>query len=61
MNTTSPAIQIPPADEVRARLTELVREASVLRRLLRVAESAERQGGKAQASDAKAKAVPHAR
>ncbi len=33
---------VPPAAEIRRRLTELLRETSVLRRLLRVAEHAER-------------------
>ena len=40
---TSPAYEIPPTDAIRNRLAQAVREADVLRRLLKVAEYAERQ------------------
>ena len=46
MKTTKAHIDIPPADDLRRRLREALREASVLRRLVRVAEHSERLMGK---------------
>jgi hypothetical protein len=40
--TTSPVEQIPPAETIRHRLTELAYERSLLRQLLRVAVRRER-------------------
>lgn len=48
-------VTVPPAAEVRQRLADTLREASLLRRLLRVAEHAERL-----TTAPKRKAVQHA-
>jgi hypothetical protein len=55
IDSSKQPVTVPPAAEVRQRLTDALREASLLRRLLRVAEHAERL-----TKEPKRKAVQHA-